>query len=87
MRLSGIFAGVDKYFLDDLSRAGTVGLHMVSGIIVGTAIGYGLDVWLDSFPWCSGIFMLLGIVSGFRNVYLDAKKLTANRQKDETERK
>jgi ATP synthase protein I len=85
MRFARLFAITDKRFLDDLSRAGTIGLHMVSGIVAGTAIGYALDLWLESFPWCSGIFMLLGIVSGFRNVYVDTKRLTANRQKDETE--
>jgi ATP synthase protein I len=85
VRFNGIFAGTDRRFWNDLSRAGTVGLHMVSGIAVGTAIGYALDYWLESFPWCSGVFMLLGIVSGFRNVYLDAKKLTDNQQKDDAE--
>ncbi|MDR1946032.1 MAG: AtpZ/AtpI family protein [Desulfovibrio sp.] len=87
MRLAEIFSITDKRFLDDLSRAGTIGLHMVSGIAAGTAIGYALDYWLESFPWCTGVFMLLGIVSGFRNVYVDTKKLVANQQKETVERK
>jgi ATP synthase protein I len=76
----------DKNYLDNLSLAGSIGLHMVSAIAVGIAIGYGLDYWLDIYPWCSGIFMFLGIVAGFKNVYDDTQKLAA-RWRSETEKK
>ena len=39
--------------LDALANAGTIGLHMVSGPLVGIAIGYGLDLWLGTHPWYS----------------------------------
>jgi ATP synthase protein I len=76
----------DRNYIDNLSLAGSIGLHMVSSIFVGVAIGYGLDYWLDIYPWCSGIFMLLGIVAGFKNVYDDTRKLVA-RWRSETEEK
>ena len=60
---------------DALGRASTMGLHMVSGIFVGTLMGYGLDRWLDTFPWCSGVGLVFGVAAGFRNVWIDAQYL------------
>ena len=60
---------------DALGRASVIGLHMVSGIIVGTGLGYGLDYWLGTFPWCSGAGLIFGIAAGFRNVWIDTKYL------------
>ena len=74
----------DKSYLNSLSHAGTIGLHMVTGITVGTLMGYFLDDWLGTSPWLTGIFMILGIVAGFKNVYVDTKRLVAS-QKEEDE--
>ncbi|MDR1242794.1 MAG: AtpZ/AtpI family protein [Deltaproteobacteria bacterium] len=57
------------------SRAGTIGLHMVSGVMAGFLIGYWLDKWLGTSPWLKLVFFVLGVAGGFRNVYLDAKIL------------
>jgi ATP synthase protein I len=61
--------------LDAFSRAGSIGLHMVSGVLVGFLIGYWLDKWLGTSPWLKLVFFVLGVAGGFRNVYLDAKIL------------
>lgn len=61
--------------LDTLGRASLMGLHLVSGMIVGALLGYGLDRWLGIFPWCSGIGLLFGIVAGFRTMWLEARML------------
>lgn len=58
-----------------LGKASIIGLHMVSGIIVGTGLGYLLDRWLDTFPLCAGIGFFFGIAAGFRNVWIDTKAL------------
>ena len=60
---------------DSLARASTMGLHFISGMLVGGAIGYGLDSWLGTAPWGLGFFFLCGIAAGFRNVWLDARRL------------
>ena len=60
---------------DAMGRASVMGLHMVSGIAVGILLGYGLDRWLDTFPWCSGIGLIFGVGAGFRNVWVDAQYL------------
>ncbi|MCL1985880.1 MAG: AtpZ/AtpI family protein [Betaproteobacteria bacterium] len=59
-----------------LAGAGTMGLHLVSGPAVGFGIGYFLDDWLGTDPWMKAVFFLLGIISGFRLVYEDARKIT-----------
>ncbi len=61
--------------LDTLGRASLMGLHLVSGMIVGALLGYALDRWLDMFPWGSAIGFLFGIIAGFRNVWIDARRL------------
>lgn len=61
--------------LEFMGNVGVIGLHMVSGPLVGVAIGYGLDAWLDTGPWCKLIFLLVGIGAGFLNVYRDSRRL------------
>lgn len=58
-----------------MATTGVIGLHLVSGPVVGFAIGYGLDVWLGTSPWCKIIFLLVGIGAGFLNVYRDTQAL------------
>ena len=67
--------GLDKDTFSAASRASVAGLHIVSGIIVGTGIGFLLDRWLDTGPWATSIFFLFGVVAGFRNMWLDAKRI------------
>ena len=58
-----------------LGTASTMGLHMVSGPLVGGGLGYLCDTYLfDSYPIGLSIGVVLGIFAGFRNVYIDAKK-------------
>ena len=61
--------------MEALATTGVIGLHLVSGPLVGFAIGYGLDYWLDTSPWCKLFFLLLGIAAGFLNVYRDTQHL------------
>ncbi len=59
-----------------LGTASTMGLHMVSGPLVGGGLGYLGDTYLfDSYPIGLSIGVVLGIFAGFRNVYIDAKYL------------
>jgi len=63
-----------------LASAGTMGLHLVAGPAVGFGIGYVLDGWLGADPWMKAFFFILGIISGFKLVYEDARKLMRETQ-------
>ena len=40
-------------------------------IVIGLAIGYWLDTRVfDTSPWFTLIFLGLGVIAGFRNIYL-----------------
>lgn len=58
-----------------MATTGVMGLHMVSGPAVGFGIGYGLDAWLGTNPWCGLTFLLVGVGAGFLNVWRDARQL------------
>jgi|GEM_PF-390753 len=62
-------------FWDAAGRASVMGLHLVSGIIVGGVLGYALDTWLGTKPWGLLFFLFVGVVAGFRNMWRDARKL------------
>lgn len=72
--LKKIFA-LDKDTFSAISYASVAGLHIVSGMLVGGVMGWFLDRWLGTFPWFSVIFFLAGIVAGFRNMWLEVKKI------------
>ncbi len=68
--------------MEVFATAGTIGMHMVSGPIVGFAIGYGLDKWLGIHPWGKLAFFLIGIGAGFLNVHRDSQNLLRKMQKE-----
>lgn len=47
----------------------SLGITLVVSTLVGFVIGYYLDRWLGSSPWLTLVFLLLGIVSGFVQVF------------------
>lgn len=67
-------------FSGPAARASVMGLHFVSGLLVGGGVGYMLDQWLGT-RFLLWIFLPLGIAAGFMNVYRDAKRLM--REQDE----
>ena len=42
--------------------------ELVGAVIVGGAIGWGLDKWLGSTPWLFLLFFVLGFAAGVLNV-------------------
>ena len=70
-----------------LGTASTMGLHMVSGPIVGGGLGWLIDQWLESWPIASAIGLVLGLVAGFRNVWADARYLERSNAVIDAEKK
>lgn len=70
-----------------LGTASTMGLHMVSGPIVGGGLGWLVDKWLGSWPVGASIGLLLGLAAGFRNVWIDARYLAKSNAERDAEEK
>ena len=43
---------------------------MVAASFIGLFIGVSLDKWLGTSPWMTLIWLGIGIVSGFRNIFI-----------------
>ena len=63
-----------KKMIRTLGHLSTVGVAMASSIILGILIGYYLDDKFDTEPWFFIIFLTLGIIAAFKNLYTMYKK-------------
>jgi len=67
-------------FNREFLRAWAVGLNLVISTIVGGLMGYGLDYAMDSWfgvktaPWLLFIFAIFGIIAGFKDLIMLARK-------------
>ncbi len=68
---------------DFFGTASVMGLHMVSGPMLGSILGYFFDKYFDTSPFGLIFGFFLGIVAGYKNVIEDSKKLDAEREKIE----
>ena len=69
----------EKPLFKQLLEASTVGIQLVLSTFVGFAIGYFLDKYLKTFPWLTVIFLIIGIIAGFRELLRVARKQNGNR--------
>ena len=49
--------------------ASTLGLTIVIATFIGLALGLWLDRVFNTSPWLTVIFLIAGIIAGFRNFY------------------
>ena len=52
-----------------------ISLDLISSIVVGTLIGFGLDKIFSTKPVFFIIFLVLGIITGFYSLFKTMKKL------------
>lgn len=57
-----------------LAYASSMGIAMVLATVLGLAGGYYFDKYFGTHPWGFFIGLLMGIVAGFRNIYIIAKR-------------
>ena len=63
---------------DKVARASAMALgfrlssELVAGVVVGAAIGWGVDRWLSTSPFGLIVFLLLGFTAGVVNVVRSA---------------
>ncbi len=50
------------------AQATKVASEFVAGVVVGAAIGWGIDKALGTMPWALIVFLLLGFAAGVLNV-------------------
>ena len=58
-----------------------VGLNLLSSVLVGVAIGLGLDKWLGTAPLFILIFMFLGMAAGLRSIWFYMQRLDTHDKK------
>lgn len=63
-----------KELLRILGNVSSMGISVAVAIAIGVAMGLQLDKWFNTAPWFFFIFLLFGIVAGFRNVYRVSNK-------------
>jgi len=58
-----------------LAKVSIIGIEMVVSTFVGLAIGLYLDGKFETKPWLTIFFLIVGIAAGFRNIFLEIKKI------------
>ncbi len=66
----------DRQTRDAIMNASVLGLNLVTSTFVGLIIGWFLDKWLGTKPWLLLVFLVLGIIAGFKNVFMEVKKIS-----------
>jgi ATP synthase protein I len=62
-----------------MARGFRLSSELVAGVVVGAAIGWGIDHWLSTSPFGLIVFFLLGFVAGLVNLVRSAGVMSRNR--------
>jgi ATP synthase protein I len=63
-----------RKYIKLMGLVSTMGISMALALVIAIIIGYYLDKWLKTSPVFFLIFMVLGIIAGFRNIYVIMKR-------------
>jgi ATP synthase protein I len=63
-----------KKLLKSLGVLSSIGISVVLAIIIGILFGLKLDEWLGTRPLFFFIFLFIGIVAGFRNIFVIVRR-------------
>ncbi len=58
----------------EMAYFSSLGISVALAIFIGLGIGVWLDRKFETSPWLTLIFLLMGIVAGFRNIALVIKR-------------
>lgn len=64
----------DRKFIRMIAVLSTVGLTLVFATVIGLFIGIWLDKYFGTRPWLTAVFLILGFIAGFRNLFVYVKK-------------
>ena len=63
-----------KRSLRELAYYSSLGFSVALSIFIGLAVGIYLDRRFETSPWCTLVFLVLGIIEGFRNIAIAIRK-------------
>jgi ATP synthase protein I len=63
-----------------------IGIEMAGSVIVGGFIGYWLDYYLGTDPWMFIIWVICGLIAGFRSLYRISKQYLSENKENEDQR-
>ena len=63
-----------KRSLRELAYYSSLGLSVALSIFIGLAVGIYLDRRFETSPWFTLIFLVIGIIAGFRNIAMVIRK-------------
>ena len=63
-----------------LATAGSLGFTLVGCTFLGLFAGYNLDRWLQTSPWLTILFLLVGIIAGFLNIFVSVIRSRPSRR-------
>lgn len=64
----------EKPLFKQLIETSSIGIHLVISTFAGLAIGYFLDSFFKTSPWLTIAFLIMGIITGFRELIRVARK-------------
>ena len=72
-----------RQLLKSLGFLSSLGISMVAASFIGLFIGYYLDKWLGTSPWMTLIWLGIGIISGFRNIFILTRRAMRDLEQEE----
>ncbi len=64
----------DRSLIRMLGVLSTVGLTMVFATVIGFFIGHCLDTKFGTAPWLTALFLIFGLIAGFKNLFTHVRK-------------
>lgn len=68
--------------IQDYLRHSAVGIEMGLSVVVGLLVGWFLDDYFGTEPWLLLLFLILGMVAGFRSMLRAARRMREQAQQD-----
>ena len=59
--------------------------QLVASVLVGLGIGFAIDKFAGTGPWGMLIFLVFGVIAGFRSIIRSAQIMTAEAMKQTTD--
>ena len=72
-----------RQFMKSLGFLSSLGISMVAASFIGLFIGIYLDKWLGTSPWMTLIWLGIGIISGFRNIFILTRRALRDIEQEE----